>query len=424
MYLVDFARTSFVPGAQHTEFPLQNLPYGIFSDAHNTPPRAGVAIGDQVLDLAAASAVGLLTAAPHAVLVQPHLNALARLGRQAWTALRAEIAALLETGSPLDGKALVHKLLIPQAQVRMHLPFEIGGFTDFYASQNHAFNCGSLFRGPENALPPNWKHMPIAYNGRASSVVPSGVSIVRPNGQLPAQNGSPTWGPTRALDFELEIGLFIGQDTALGAPVPIASARDAIFGLVLLNDWSAREIQRWEYAPLGPFQAKAFGTSISPWVVPLDALEPFKVALPAQDPPVLPYLQQGERVSYDVRLQVDLQPAGSSAATTISQSNMRHLYWTLEQQIAHHTGGGCNLRAGDLLGSGTISGPTRDALGCLLEMTLNGQQAIPLNDGLARRFLEDGDTVCFSAQAVRNDIRVGFGSLSNTVLPAPVFPVP
>lgn len=424
MHTIDFALRAFVPGAQASDFPLQNLPYGIFSTAAAPQPRVGVAIGDQILDLAAAAQAGWLRAVPADALQQPTLNALAALGRTAWTALRAELAALLQEGSALARSPQAMQLLVPQAGARMHLPFAIGGFTDFYASENHAYNCGCLFRDPANALPPNWKHIPIGYNGRASSVTLGGAPVVRPNGQLPGKDG-PSWGPTQSLDFELEIGVFIGRDTALGQPLPIAEAQDAIFGLVLLNDWSAREVQRWEYAPLGPFQAKAFHTSISPWVVPLDALQPFRVSLPAQQPAVLPYLQQAERYSYDVQLDVSLQPATAVQATPISRSNLQHLYWTLEQMVAHHAGSGCNLRVGDLLGTGTISGTDDSALGCLLEMTRNGQQPLQLAGGEQRRFLEDGDRLRFSAQATHateGSIRIGFGELCSQVAPAVAYP--
>jgi fumarylacetoacetase len=415
MVLVDPARHSFVASAQGSEFPLQNLPYGVFMPADG-PARVGVAIGAQVLDLAAAAERGWIRSVPRSVLACASLNALARLGRAAWSALRTELVALLAQGSALAGHADAAVLLHDASAVRMALPFDIPGYTDFYASEHHAFNCGVLFRGPENALPPNWKHMPIGYNGRASSVVVSGTPLHRPNGQLPGADGVPSWGPTRALDFELEIGAFIGADTALGHSVAVDEAWSMVFGLVLLNDWSARDVQRWEYVPLGPFQGKAFGTSISPWVVPLDALEPFKVALDPQQPAVLPYLQEREHVSYDVALQVDLQTAEGEQAC-ISTSNLRHLYWSFAQQVAHHTGSGCNLRVGDLLGTGTISGPEPTQLGCLLEMTKAGQQ--PLQVGAQqRRYLEDGDRVTFRGTASSAQFTIGFGSLTGQILPA------
>ena len=419
MHIVDIDLRSFVQGAQATQFPLQNLPYGVFSTSTGTSaPRVGVAIGDQILDLAACAQAGLLQTVPTTVLQQPSLNALAELGRERWTALRIELVQLLQEGSVIAGVEQHRNLLVAQSQAQLHLPFDIRGYTDFYASENHAFNCGCLFRDPANALPPNWKHIPIGYNGRASSVMLGGADVVRPNGQLPVKDGAPTWGPTKALDFELEIGVFIGRKTALGQPLPVSQARDAIFGLVLLNDWSAREIQRWEYAPLGPFQAKAFHTSISPWVMPLDALQPFRVALPEQAPAVLPYLLQDDRVSYDVQLRVDLQPHNSDQASTISRSNMQHLYWSFEQMVAHHTSSGCNMQIGDLLGTGTISGPSRDALGCLLEMSRNGQTPLQLPTGETRSFLEDGDTLTLQGEASKNGIRIGFGELRNTIAPA------
>lgn len=421
MHVVDFALESFVSSAKGSEFPLQNLPYCIFSTGATPQPRVGVAIGDQIFDLAAAAQNGHLTTTSTDILQQPTLNSLAALGRSAWTSLRSEIVRLLQTGSMLSSMPAQAQCLINQSDAQLHLPFAIGGYTDFYASENHAYNCGSLFRGPENALPPNWKHIPIGYNGRASSVMLGGHPVVRPNGQLPGKEG-PTWGATRSLDFELEIGIFIGKDTKLGEPVPISQAQDAIFGLVLLNDWSAREIQRWEYAPLGPFQAKAFHTSISPWVVPIDALQPFRVELAEQHPTVLPYLQQAQRMAYDVQLDVSLQPAGAAHPTCISRSNLQHLYWTFEQMVAHHTSSGCNLRVGDLLGTGTISGTDDSALGCMLEMTRNGQEPLRLPTGEQRSFLEDGDTLTISGIAVHDGIRIGFGTLWNTVSPSISYP--
>lgn len=418
MYIVDFARRSFVPNAQESEFPLQNLPYGVFSTAADPQPRVGVAIGDYVLDLAALARAEWLRSVPISVLAAPALNLLAALGRTAWTELRKEVVVLLEVGSNFAKDALHESALIPQRDVQMHMPFHISEFTDFYASRNHAFNCGVLFRGAENALPQNWTHMPIAYNGRSSSIVGSGTTIRRPNGQLPpGANGQPAWGPTQALDFELEVGLFIGGDTTLGIPVAIDDAHDLMFGVVLLNDWSARDIQRWEYVPLGPFQGKAFGTAISPWVVTMDALEPFSTPAPTQVPAVLPYLQEKKPCTYQVDLTVKLQPEGGPE-TVISVSNVQHLYWSFSQQIAHHTGSGCNLRVGDLLGSGTISGTTRNALGCLLEMTRNGTEPLALEGGAQRTFVQDGDTVTFQGVAHKNGVKVGFGSLFNTITPA------
>lgn len=418
MYIIDQTWGTFVPGAQQSPFPLQNLPYGVFRRPGEAA-RVGVAIGDRILDLAALAEDGWLPGFPDGTFAQASLNRLAALGRPTWTRLRARLAELLREGSPLAAAAVCERALLPMDGAELLLPFDIPGYTDFYASEHHAFNCGVLFRGPENALPPNWKHMPIAYNGRASSIVGSGSAIRRPNGQLPpGQDGRPGWGPTRSLDFELEIGVFIGGDTELGTPVPAVRANDLVFGLVLLNDWSARDIQRWEYVPLGPFQGKAFATSISPWVVPLDALAPATVDLAPQSPDVLPYLREAERRGYDVELTVSLAPAGQPA-TVISRSNLRHLYWTFSQMIAHHTGGGCNLRTGDLLGSGTISGPTPDTLGCLLEITQNGRRPLPLGpSGVTRTFLQDGDTVTFEATARIGGLTIGFGTLSNTVVPA------
>ncbi|MBK1779715.1 fumarylacetoacetase [Advenella sp. WQ 585] len=418
MYIIDSNRNSFVPGARQSEFPLQNLPYGIFSTATQPSPRAGVAIGNRVLDLALLAREGWLPCLPAEIFSQASLNALAATGRDAWTSLRETLAGLLEEGSSLAEDPIREQALIPLQDCTLHLPFLISEYTDFYASRNHAYNCGVLFRGPDNALPPNWMHMPIAYNGRASSIVVSGTPVRRPNGQLPpGETGMPAWEPTKTLDFELEVGVFIGTGTELGEPLEADSAEAHIFGLVLLNDWSARDVQRWEYVPLGPFQSKAFASSISPWVVPLDALEPASVELPAQNPPVLPYLQTRRHRSFDIGLTVQIQPSGGKPVT-VSTSNVRHLYWSFAQQIAHHTSGGCNLRTGDLLGSGTISGTTPDSLGCLLEMSKNGTQPLSLADDVHRRFLEDGDSVTFNGSASVNGLKIGFGQVSGQILPA------
>ena len=301
----------------------------------------------------------------------------------------------------------------------MHLPAQVGDYTDFYSSRYHAENVGRMFRGAENALPPNWLHMPLAYHGRASSLVVSGTPVCRPNGQTrPGNAGPPQFGPSRALDFELEMGFFVGPGNALGEPIPVSQAYRHIFGFVLVNDWSARDIQRWEYQPLGPFLGKNFATTVSPWVVTLDALEPFICDGPAQDPPPLPYLSSKNHWTYDIDLEVQFQSAAMAAPATICRSNFRHLYWNVCQQLAHHTVNGCNVRPGDLLASGTISGPTPDSYGSLLELAWSGAQPLDLPDGTQRAFLEDGDTVILTGCCQGDGYRVGFGEALGTVLPA------
>lgn len=407
-----------------TDFPIQNLPFGIFSTDSNPQPRAGVAIGDQIADLAALAEAGLLRTAPHAVWSEPALNAFIALGRDTWHATRARLSELLRAGpGPLGDDAVLREwTLVPQVRATMHLPVSVPGFTDFYSSKEHATNVGSMFRDPSNALLPNWLEIPIGYNGRASSVVVSGTPVRRPLGQLKAPDAArPELAPCRKLDIELETGFIIGQGNALGEPIAAAEAEAHIFGMVLLNDWSARDIQTWEYVPLGPFNSKSFATSISPWLVTMEALEPFRVAGPAQDPPPLAYLQHGGNHAFDIHLEVSLRPQGAADATTICRTNFRGMYWSMAQQLVHHTSGGCNTRVGDLMGSGTISGPTPESRGSLLEITWNGKTPLAVQGG-TRTFLEDGDEVTLCGWCQGDGYRVGFGKSSGTILPA--LPVP
>ncbi|HEX7070921.1 MAG TPA: fumarylacetoacetase, partial [Rhodothermales bacterium] len=315
-----------------------------------------------------------------------------------------------------DDASLLEQVLVPRSQVEMLLPVAIGDYTDFYASREHATNVGSMFRGPENALMPNWLHLPVAYHGRSSSVVISGTPIHRPNGQRRSGDGSPEFGPTTQLDFELEVGAIVGTGNALGTAIPVGRALDHVFGLVLVNDWSARDIQAWEYQPLGPFLGKNFATTISPWVVPLEALAPFRRSAPPPDPEPLPYLRDAAGSTFDLHLEVGLQPAETAEETAVCRSNHRHLYWTLAQQVAHHTVNGCNLRPGDLLASGTISGPEPESRGCLLELTWRGTQPLTLRSGGTRTFLADGDTVTMRGWAQGDGYRVGFGECTGQIL--------
>ncbi|WP_342046744.1 fumarylacetoacetase [Bacillus sp. OTU530] len=415
---------SFIKVDPKCHFPIQNLPYGVFRPRSGGDPRIGVAIGDYVLDLAALAAAGYFTAislADQKVFNQPSLNAFMALGRKVWREVRGRIQHLLsENESTLRDNTELRKLaLIHQRDVEMLLPAQIGDYTDFYASKEHATNVGMMFRGKENALMPNWTHLPVGYHGRASSVVLSGTDVRRPNGQMkPADAASPLFGPCLQLDFELEMGWLIGPGNEMGKPVSIENAEEQIFGLVLVNDWSARDIQAWEYQPLGPFLAKNFATSISPWVVPLDALEPFRVAGPKQDPAPLPYLQATGSGAFDVHLEVFLQGERMTERHRITASNFRYLYWSMAQQIAHHTVGGCNLRPGDLLASGTISGPEKETRGSLLELTWRGTEPILMGNEEKRVWLEDGDQLTITGWCQGEGYRIGFGEVTGRVLPA------
>jgi fumarylacetoacetase len=412
---------SFVEVAPESHFSIQNLPYGIFRPPSG-PARAGVAIGDFILDLAALEEGGYFRAlnfGQRPIFADDSLNAFLALGRPAWRKTREILQHLLaaDTASLRDDQALRQRAFHQQKDVLMQLPARIGDYTDFYSSYHHAFNVGTMFRGPENALMPNWKWLPIAYHGRASSIVPSGSAVRRPQGQIkPAEAAAPIFSASRALDFELETAFFIGPPNQLGEPVPIAQAADHIFGLVLMNDWSARDIQTWEYQPLGPFLAKNFCTSISPWVVTLEALEPFRQPLPAQEPPPLEYLRLPNDFTFDIKLDVQLQTAKMSAPQTITRSNFRNLYWSIAQQLAHHTVGGCNLQPGDLLASGTISGPEENARGSMLELTWRGANPLQLPGDETRKWLEDGDRLTISGWCEGDGYRVGFGEVTGRIV--------
>ncbi|TDF64520.1 fumarylacetoacetase [Cupriavidus sp. L7L] len=412
---------SFIPVRPGSHFPIQNLPYGVFSTGADPLPRVGVAIGDDILDLAAVAGLGLLPCVPPGVFHASSLNQFIALGRDTWQATRQWISELLRKDNPaLQSDPCVRdSVLVPMADATLHLPVDIPGYTDFYSSREHATNCGTMFRDPANALLPNWLEMPIAYNGRASSVVVSGTPVQRPNGQLKLPDvPRPVFGPCRKLDFELETAFIVGQPSALGNSIAVDDAERHIFGMVLLNDWSARDIQQWEYMPLGPFNSKTFASSISPWIVTMEALEPFRVQSPTQEPMPLPYLGKAGKDSYDIMLEVNLRPAAATHATTICRTSSRFMYWSMRQQLAHHTVSGCNVRVGDLMGSGTISGRSADSLGCLLELTRNGNNPLTLSTGEQRRFLEDGDTVSMTGWCQADGYRIGFGDVSATVLPA------
>ncbi|MBX5179020.1 fumarylacetoacetase [Rhizobium lentis] len=396
-------------------FPLNNLPCGTFSvgtgDKHN-----GVAIGDSILDVTELEQAGILAFPGGPLLNVPGWNRLMAAGTEVWGSLRNQLTGLLEKDSA--ERARVEPFLVPLAGAELHLPFRVTEYTDFYAGRHHAFNVGTMFRGTESALPPNWLHIPIGYNGRASSVVVSGQGIRRPWGQLKGPNDErPRFAPSERFDIELEIGAVVGLPSPQGAPVTVADADAMIFGYVLLNDWSARDIQAWEYQPLGPFQSKATATTISPWIVMKAALEPFRVSTPEREVSLLPYLAEPGPMLYNIDLEVALAPQGASE-TVISRTNYREMYYSAAQQLAHHTSSGCAMSTGDLLGSGTISGPLRENRGSLLELSWGGKEPLTLDTGDTRRFLEDNDRIILRGEAQGDGYLIGFGDCEGTILPA------
>jgi fumarylacetoacetase len=417
----DPALRSFIPVDPTSDFPIQNLPYGVFSAKHGLAPRVGVAIGDYVLDLWELEQDGRLDVGDLGVFAGPTLNPFMALGPKVWSRTRARISELLRHDHPelRDNDELRRLALVPMAQAKLHMPIAVAGYTDFYSSKEHATNVGVMFRGKDNALQPNWLHMPIGYNGRASTVVVSGTKVRRPRGQLKPPNAElPDFGPCKRLDFELEMGVVIGQPSPMGEMLDEKRAAEMIFGFVLLNDWSARDIQQWEYVPLGPFQAKAFATSISPWVVTREALQPFRVQGPEQDPAPLPYLQQVQPNNYDLQLDVGLRAVQMNEPMRICRTNFKYMYWSSVQQLVHHASSGCAMNIGDLLGSGTISGPEKDQRGSLLEISWNGTEPIELPGDIKRTFLEDGDSLSFHGWCQGDGYRVGFGEVEGTILPA------
>ena len=418
---------SFISVSPESHFPIQNLPYGIFSTSGDSAHRVGVAIGDYVLDLKAIKHLfnGPVMKSQQNVFEETTLNKFMSLGHAAWHETREALQSILskDQGVLRDNAELQAKCLIPQNEVIMHLPADIGDYTDFYSSKEHATNIGTLFRGKENALLPNWLHLPVGYHGRASSVVISGTPVRRPVGQSRmVDDKPPTFGPCKILDFELEMAFFVGPGNNQGEPIPVQKAHEHIFGMVIMNDWSARDIQKWEYVPLGPFLAKSFCTTISPWVVTMEALQPFMLSNPVQDPQPLPYLRHSDPYSLNVDLEVAIKGEGMDKPGVVCKSNMKNLYWTAKQQLAHHTVTGCNARPGDLMASGTISGPTPDSYGSMLELSWRGSKPITLAPGIERKFLQDGDEVIMTAHAQGNGYVIGFGSCKGKILPALNFP--
>ncbi len=419
----DPALRSFIAVAPDSDFPIQNLPYGIFSTDADPHRRACVAIGDFVLDLEVIEATGLTRPAGETdtVFNEDGLNAYMALGPAVWKSTRARVSELLRADTPIlrDDAALRKLALVPRAQARMHMPFAVLAFTDFFSSKQHAGNAGKIIRGNESTLAPNWLSMPIGYNSRASTVVVSGTEIRRPLGQRKPRNvEQPLFGPCANLDCELEMGVVLGGRSHMGDMIAEADAERMIFGFTLLNDWSARDIQAWEYQPLGPFLAKAFATTISPWIVPAEALEPFRVEGPAQDPAPFPYLRQSPKRNYDIALDILLKTKSMSEYARVSQTNFKYMYWSSVQQLMHHGCTGCAMNVGDLLGSGTISGDTRGELGSLLEMSWGGSNPLELPNGEKRTFLEDGDSLMFRGHAQGEGYRIGFGEAEGSILPA------
>ena len=397
-----------------SDFSIYNIPFGIFSTTDRTP-RVGVAIGAHILDLAAVAELGVFDF-DTSVLYQSVLNDFIALGKRITAKVRTDVQGWIQDdSSPIAGHP---QLFVKQSDAQMHLPVQVGDYTDFYSSIEHATNVGMMFRDPENALLPNWRHIPVGYHGRASSIIVSGHDIHRPKGQvLPKGESQPVYQASGRLDFELETGFIIGKSSALGDSVAAADAMDHIFGMVLFNDWSARDIQKWEYVPLGPFLGKSFASSISPWIVTMEALEPFRVTGPTQEPNVLSYLQTDRNNNYDINLSVSIKPDQGSAQI-VCESNFKYMYWSMVQQLAHHTVNGCNVKVGDMMGSGTISGKDENSYGSMLEIAWAGSKPVQMNDGSTRVFINDHDTVTMRGYAEKDGMRVGFGKVETKVLPA------
>lgn len=413
--MIDFNRKSWVAGADSSEFPLQNLPFGIFS-TDTLSKRVGVAIGSQIVDLAALVDIKLISISKE-TLLNDSLNSFISLGKKITNQVRLDLADLLDS-SNTTSQTNVQACLVSISESTMHLPVQVGDYTDFFSSRDHATNTGKMFRDPANALLPNWLHIPVGYHGRASSIVVSGTNYHRPKGQTkPVETEPPIYGASKRLDFELEVAFIIGKETELGQSITTKNAEDHIFGLTLFNDLSARDIQNWEYVPLGPFLGKNFCSVISPWIVTLEALEAFKVAGEVQDPKVLPYLEYEGNKNYDIKLEVGLTPENGQE-NIISKSNFKYMYWNMCQQLAHHTVNGCNVRVGDMMASGTISGPEEHEFGSMLELAWKGTKPIQMNDGSTRVFMNDNDTCTIRGFAEKDGVKIGFGECVTKLLPA------
>ena len=417
----DSNRKSWLNVANDSDFPIQNIPFGVFLTKENII-TVGTRIGDYAIDLGALQQLNYFEGIELTddVFMQDTLNDFISDGKKTWRLVRNRIADIFDINNPKLKDSKKHRdiVIFNVADVEMQLPVFIGDYTDFYSSKEHATNVGKMFRDPENALLPNWLHIPVGYHGRSSTIVPSGIPVHRPNGQtLPNGETVPVFCPSKLVDFELETAFITTDANIMGDNIPVNEAEEYIFGMVLLNDWSARDIQKWEYVPLGPFLAKNFASSISPWIVTMDALEPFRVQSPKQEPTPLPYLQQKGKNSFDINLEVSIAPENAEA-TVISKSNYKYMYWTMSQQLAHHTSNGCRVNSGDMMGSGTISGPTEDSFGSMLELTWGGKNPVKMNDGSERKFINDGDTVIMKGFCKNDQIRIGFGEVSSKLLPA------
>lgn len=418
----DPSRKSWIEVDENSDFPIQNIPFGVFLTKDDIV-TIGTRIGDSVIDMNALYQLGYFEGIELTddIFLQDTLNAFISAGRKTWREVRNRIAEIFDLNNSKlrDNEKDKSQVVFSVNEVEMQLPVQIGDYTDFYSSREHATNVGMMFRDPNNALLPNWLHIPVGYHGRSSTVVPSGVAVRRPLGQtLPNGETQPVFGPSKLVDFELETAFITADANKMGEYIPVEEAETHIFGMVLFNDWSARDIQKWEYVPLGPFLAKSFASSISPWIVTLDALEPFRCESPKQeDPKPLPYLQQTGNHAFDINLEVLIQPENGEE-TSVSKSNFKYMYWTMSQQLAHHTINGCQVNAGDMMGSGTISGPTPDSYGSMLELTWGGKNPITLKDGTERKFIADNDTVIMRGSCTKNDLRIGFGEVSSKLLPA------
>ncbi len=416
------SRESWINVPENNDFPMQNIPFGVFLTRDDII-TIGTRIGNTAIDLGALHQLGYFKGIELTddIFLQDTLNDFIADGRKTWRLVRNRISDIFLKGNHELQNNIAHrdKILFKMEEIEMQLPIEVGDYTDFYASKEHATNVGSLFRDPENALLPNWLHIPIGYHGRSSSIIPSGTPVHRPVGQTKPtlEGGKPGFGPSKALDFELEMAFITTDANDLGKRVKLEEAEDYIFGLVQFNDWSARDIQAWEYVPLGPFLGKSFASTISPWIVTLDALEPFRTDGPLQDPAPLPYLTQGGSMNFDINLEVGIQPEGGEE-TLMAKSNFKYMYWSMAQQLTHQTLNGCNVRSGDMMGSGTISGPTKDSYGSMLELTWRGQNPVTLKDGTERKFINDGDNVKMRAYCEKDGLRIGFGNCDGKVLPA------
>ncbi|WP_269223037.1 fumarylacetoacetase [Flavobacterium sp. IMCC34518] len=416
----DTSRKSWLEVLSDSDFPIQNIPFGVFLTKENIV-TVGTRIGNFAIDLGALQQLNYFEGIELTddMFMQDTLNDFISDGQKTWRLVRNRIAELFDAKNPELRDNTTHRdiVIFRMEDVEMQLPVLIGDYTDFYSSKEHATNVGKMFRDPENALLPNWLHIPVGYHGRSSTIIPSGIPVHRPMGQtLPNGETSPVFGPSRLVDFELETAFITTDVNIMGENVPVGETEAYIFGMVLLNDWSARDIQKWEYVPLGPFLAKNFASSISPWIVTLDALEPFRTKGPKQEPTPLPYLQQKGKHSFDINLEVAIAPENGTP-TVVSRSNFKHMYWTMSQQLAHHTSNGCRVNSGDMMGSGTISGPTPDSFGSMLELTWGGKNPIQLNDGTERKFINDGDTVIIKGYSQNGQVRIGFGECSSKLLP-------